>query len=130
MWEVAGAEFSVWKKAFEFSIRREMALQFEIVVFARHFAKKSMQVFEFAKLYESVSKGLGISVVVEVDAVTIVRRRIVVVSSVCACRDCRSVTLISPLACQADCGTVRSVGSTDSARAVDRQRIVIRIRRL
>lgn len=47
---VAGAEFRVWKKAFEFSIRREMALQFEIVVFARHFAKKSMQVLEFAKL--------------------------------------------------------------------------------
>lgn len=47
---VAGAELRVWKKAFEFSIRREMALQFEIVVFARHFAKKSMQVLAFAKL--------------------------------------------------------------------------------
>lgn len=50
MREVAGAEFRVWKKAFEFSIRREMALQFEIVVFARHLVKKSMQVLEFAKL--------------------------------------------------------------------------------
>lgn len=50
MREVAGAEFRVWKKAFEFSIRREMALQFVIVVFARHLAKKSMQVLEFAKL--------------------------------------------------------------------------------
>lgn len=55
MWDVAGAEFRVWKKAFEFSRRREMALQFEIVVFARHFAKKSMHVLALAKLYESVS---------------------------------------------------------------------------
>lgn len=78
-----------------------------------------------------MSKGLGIPVDVEVDAVTIVRRRIVVViSSVGACSDCRSVVLISPLGCQADRGTGRSVGSTDSARVVDRQRIVIRIRRL
>lgn len=74
-----------------------------------------------------MSKGLGISVV-EVDAVTIVRRRIVV-SSVGACSDCRSAVLISPLGCQADRSTGRSVGSTDSAR-VDRQRIVIIIRRL
>lgn len=74
-----------------------------------------------------MSKGLGISVV-EVAAVTIVRRRIVV-SAVGACSDCRSVVLISPLGCQADRGTGRSVGSTDSAR-VDRQRIVIIIRRL
>lgn len=77
-----------------------------------------------------MSKGLGIPVDVEVDAVTIVRRRIVVVSSVSAWSDCRSVVLISPLGCQADRGTGRSVGSTDSARVVDRQRIVIRIRRL
>ena len=77
-----------------------------------------------------MSKGLGIPVVVEVDAVTIVRRRIVVVSSVSAWSGCRSVVLISPLGCQADRGTGRSVGSTDSARVVDRQRIVIRIRRL
>lgn len=76
-----------------------------------------------------MSKGLGISVV-EADAVTIVRRRIVVVvSSVGACSDCRSAVLISPLGCQADRGTGRSVGSADSAR-VDRQRIVIIIRRL
>lgn len=81
-----------------------------------------------------MSKGLGIPVVVEVDAVTIVRRRIVVVvvvvSSVSAWSDCRSVVLVSPPGCQADRGTGRSVGSTDSARVVDRQRIVIRIRRL
>lgn len=50
MREVAAAELRAWKKAFEFSISREMALQFEIVVFARHFVKKSMQVVEFAKL--------------------------------------------------------------------------------
>lgn len=44
-----------------------------------------------------MSKGLGIPVV-EVDVVTIVRRRIVVVaSSVGAWSDCRSVVLISPL---------------------------------
>lgn len=50
MREVARAEERVWKKAFEFSIRREMALQLEIVVLARHFAKKSMQVLAVAKL--------------------------------------------------------------------------------
>lgn len=76
-----------------------------------------------------MSKGLGIPVVVEVDAVTIVRRRIVVVSSV-GVWGCRSVVLISPLGCQADRGMGRSVGFTDSARMVDRQRIVIMIRRL
>lgn len=78
-----------------------------------------------------MSKGLGIPVVVEVDAVTIVRRRIVVVSSVGAW-SWRSVVLISPLGCQADrgMGMGRSVGFTDSARVVDRQRIVIMIRRL
>lgn len=84
---VAGAEFRVWKKAFEFSMSREMALQFEIVVLVRHFAKKSMQVLPLAKLYDSVSKGLGIPVEVEFDAVMIVRRRTVVVSSVGACSD-------------------------------------------
>jgi hypothetical protein len=55
MRDVADAELRVWKKALEFSIRREMALQFEIVVFARHFAKKLMQVLSLAKLYERVS---------------------------------------------------------------------------
>lgn len=50
MREVAEAELRVWKKAFEFSMRREMALQLEIVVLARHFAKKSMQVVALAKL--------------------------------------------------------------------------------
>lgn len=121
MRDVAGAELRAWKKAFEFSMRREMALQSEIVVFARHFVKKSMHVVELAKLYESVSKGLGIPVVLEADAVTIVRRRTVVISSGIP---------ISPFGCQADCGMARSVGSTDWAHVGDRQRIVIRIRRL
>jgi len=48
--DVAGAELRVWKKAFEFWIRREMALQSVIVVFARQLVKKSMQVLALAKL--------------------------------------------------------------------------------
>ena len=75
-----------------------------------------------------MSNGLGIPVEVEFDAVMIVRRCTVVVSSADSCSDRRSV--ISPLACQADRGTVRSVGSTAWAHVGDRQRIVIRIRML
>lgn len=62
-----------------------------------------------------MSKGLGIPVEVESVAVTIVRRRTVVVSSMDG--DRRSV--VSPLACQADRGTVSVVGSTDWAHAGD-----------
>lgn len=61
-----------------------------------------------------MSKGLGIPVEVESVAVTIVRRR-TVVSSVDADRRFG----VSPLACQADRGTVSVVGSTDWAHADD-----------
>lgn len=48
--EVAAGDLRVWKKAFEFSRRRDIALQLVMVSLERHLVKKSMQLLPLAKL--------------------------------------------------------------------------------